>query len=161
MEFQVLPGAHGWVSGTVRSGESFVEIGPFSHALTEGIDDLVRGTASILCGAWEQTFSMDDEPEPIWQWRLKRELLWQPKRYELSVTIRRIDDVVAGVGEDVFQAVCDPDGFGRAVVAAMHGGLSRDTPEALQERWPPFPKRAIVALEAALAVPEEAIRPAR
>src|ERR1700694_4460823 len=119
LECQILRGAPGWASCTVRSRESILEIGPFSHALTEGIDDLVRATTCIVLGAWEQTFSMDDEPEPRWQWLLRREVRWHPHRHELGVTIRRIDDVVSDAGEEVFRVVCDPDDFGRAVLSAM------------------------------------------
>lgn len=152
LECRVLPNAPGWASCTVRSGDSFVEIGQFSHALTEGFDDLVRATTAIVSGSRRQTFSMDDEPEPSWQWVLAQELQWGPKRFELEVTIRRIDDVVSGAGETVFLAVCDPDDFGRAVVSAMKAMMSREETASLRQRWGHFPERAIAALEAALTV---------
>ena len=153
LEFEVLPGGPGWASCIVRSGERYLKIGHFSHALSEGLDDLVRATTCIVSGAWEQVFSMDDEPEPKWQWRLRRKLIWQPNRYELEISIRRIDDVATDAGEDVFASVCDPDDFGRAVLQAMKGVMSREPPESLRIRWSHFPIRAMAALGAALAVP--------
>jgi hypothetical protein len=98
---------------------------------------------------------MDDEPEPRWEWGLRRELLWRPRRSELEVTIRRIDDVVGDVGDEVFRATCDPDEFGRAVLSAVKAAMSREPPESLRKRWSSFPDRAIAALEAALAMPSE------
>jgi hypothetical protein len=99
---------------------------------------------------------MDDEPEPKWQWHLKRKLVWQPQRDELEIAIKRIDNIETDVGEDVFASVCDPDDFGRAVLQAMKDVMSREAPESLRKRWNHFPTRAMAALDAALAVPLEA-----
>jgi hypothetical protein len=155
IELRILPGAPGWAAFKVQSGDRSVEIPMFSHALSDGFDDLVRATTCIVSGAWERTFSMDDEPEPRWQWLLKRNELWHPRRSGLEVTISRIDDVMVELGEEVFRTTCDADDFGRAVLEAMRAMMSSEAPESLRKRWEIFPVRAIAALEAALAVPPE------
>jgi hypothetical protein len=156
LECRILPGAPGWASCSIRIGDKSLTIGAFSHVLSEGIDDLVRAATAVVLGAWDQAFSMDEEPEPRWQWTLRRRLLHRPRRFELEVTIKRIDDVVAEAGDQAFRAVCDPDDFGRAVLVAMKRLIASEAPESLRERWSHFPMRAIAALEAALAIPDPA-----
>ena len=156
-DLQINVGAPGWASCTVKSGERRIDVGPFSHVLTEGIDDLVRETAAIVSGAWQRTFSMDDEPQPRWQWLLKRELrgYGAARRHELDVTISRIDDLETMATNEVFRVTCDPDHFGNAVLVAARRMMSREPPAELLKRWSRFPVRATAALEAALATPED------
>jgi hypothetical protein len=98
---------------------------------------------------------MDYEPEPRWQWRLKREMRRDvlAHRAILDVTITRFDDVVAMTGEEVFRATCDPDQFGGAVLSALRRMMTREASHELIKRWSHFPLRAIAALEAALTTP--------
>jgi hypothetical protein len=150
LECQVLPGAPGWAACTVQSGETIVRIGPFSHALTEGIDDLVRAATAIVSERTEQIFSMDDEPEPIWKWSLKPKLARGPSREELEVTIQRFDDVMSEHGVEVFHATCDRDQFGQAVVSAIKAMMTQEDQASLDKRWGRFPVDDIAALERAL-----------
>ena len=155
LDCRILPGPPGWASCTVRAGEQSVEIALFSHALTEGIDDLVRAALNVACGDWRlQAFSMDGEPEPSWQWQLKLDLrgYGPARRLELDVTITRIDDVDTMAGVEVLRATCDPDDFCRVVLAAMRRMMSAEPREQLLERWSHFPVRAVAALETALAI---------
>ncbi|HEY1750463.1 MAG TPA: hypothetical protein VGG29_04335 [Caulobacteraceae bacterium] len=148
----ILTGPPGWASCSLRVGERSVKIGPFSHALTDGLDDLVRATVSIACqGGRAETFSMDDEPEPRWQWLLK--LARGP---ELDVVITRIDDVETMIATEVLRATCDPDDFGRAILSGLLRTMSNEPHDQLLKRWSHFPVRAVAALEAALAKPPDA-----
>jgi len=150
LEFEILPGAPGWATCTVRSGPRSVGIGPFSHVLSDGLDDLVRAATTIVSGAGQQTFSMDAEPEPRWEWSLNRNSVSRSRPSELEVTITRFDDVTFGIGEEVLRTVCDPDDFGRAVVSAIKAMMASESPESLRRRWSRLPERALASLESAL-----------
>jgi hypothetical protein len=158
LALRILPGSPGWAACSIRSGDHSVEVGPFSHALTDGIDNLVRATVSIVCGYWEaETFSMDNEPQPRWQWHLKRELrgYGPARRAELDVTITKFDDTDTIAGNQVFRVTCDPDDFGRAVLSAMQLMMTSEPPQELHKRWSRFPNRATAALAAALSTPTD------
>jgi len=160
IECRILPGAPGWATLTVKAGGRSIEVPSFSHALTDSFDDLVRATLYLTCGGWRtKTFSMDDEPEPLWQWQLKREPrgYGPDRRQVLDVTTTRIDDLETMAATDIFIATCDPDQFARAVLEAMRGMMSAEPREELLRRWSHFPVRAIAALDAALAIPPDAV----
>ena len=97
----------GWATCVLRVGTASVEIGPFSQALTEGLDDLFRSSLLIATGAYRTSFTMDDEPEPKWSWELVQDRQYHPTREVLTVTIclQHWDDETGGVA---LHATCDP-----------------------------------------------------
>lgn len=140
----------GWATCVLRIGATSVEIGPFSQAITDGLDDLFRSTLLMATGAYRASFSMDDEPEPKWLWALVQDRQYHPTREVLTVTVSRLHHWDDETGRIVLHATCDTDDFGFAVLAAGKALLA-DAREGNLDRWGPLPTRAISALEAALA----------
>jgi len=147
LDFQIT--GPGWAKCSVRLGPSAIEIGPFSHALSDGFDDLVRSTLLIVTGCWRTNFSMDDEPEPRWVWSLEQTQQYHPYRLELLITIT-LADMGGELGAVVLREICDPDDFARAVLAMSKALVAKAEPSGSLEKWGPLPIRAIAALEAAL-----------
>ena len=153
---------HGWASLNVRVGGSEVEIGSVGYC-TDALGDLVRAAVAIATGAMTAQVIFDGEPT---LWGIVIQDGWQsalrPQSYRFSVRSRSRDDgtspsQVSSWSDVVAEGYITADAFAMAVSEAAHLVLTEHGEEGYLARWDmhPFPARALVALDAALAAPPQ------
>jgi len=144
---------HGWANVNLRIGNRDFTIDGASDC-SDVVGDLVRGALMLVTGEWFARVSFDGEPH---EWRLVVSGPVDGISLHTSCSVKMLEfaDINKGLpdqdGSLTFEAECSVGDFATAVFEMAQKVLNTGGVEAYEWGNWPFPLRAFLALEAALA----------
>jgi hypothetical protein len=134
----------GWAECTLSDESSSCEL--TASYLSDALHNLVTAATAVLCGFSQTTFRFDEEPGE-YRW-----IISSPRINEIQIEIREFDqlwgDQPNESGRLLFQTVCLPETFARAVAKAAEKLLEKHGEVGYRDQWAehPFPAKQLAVL---------------